>query len=69
MTYKMLDACLEAIARRTHNQTSIQAAMHGIKMDLYKRIKPVSEKTLAYARSEAFKILQRKQAAVKNGRK
>ena len=61
MTYKMLDACLEAIARRTHNQTAVLASMHGIKMDLYKRIKPISEKTLDQARAQAYKILKRKQ--------
>lgn len=68
MTYKMLDACLEAIARRTHNQTAVLASMHGIKMELYKRIKPISEKVLDQARAQAYKILQRKQA-VSNGKR
>jgi len=69
MTYKLLNHCLEAIARRTHNNTVVQAAMHGLKMDLYKRVKPVSEKILDQATSEAYKLLQQKQSAVKNGKR
>ena len=63
MTYKMLDACMEAISRRTHNKTVVQAAMHGIKMDLYRRHKPVSEKDLDNARSEIEKLLKEKQVS------
>jgi len=62
LTYKILNACLEAIARRTHNKIVVQAARRGIKVDLYKRIKPISEEVLKNARSEAFKILKQKQA-------
>ena len=67
MTYKMLDVCLEAISRRTHNKNAVLAAMHGIKIDLYRRIKSPSSKDLEKGRSEAFKILQEKQAAAQNG--
>jgi len=69
MTYKLLNCCLEAIAKRTHNNTVIQAAMHGIKMDLYKRVKPVSEKLLEQANIETYKLLQQKQVAAKNGKR
>jgi len=69
LTYKLLDSCLEAIARRTHNKTAVTAAMHGIKMDLYKRVKAPSEKFLENARTEAYKILKEKQAAIKNGKR
>lgn len=67
LTYKLLDACLEAITRRTHNKTAALAAMHGIKMDLYKRFKPVSETTLAQAKAEALKFLKQKRTA--NGKR
>ena len=63
LTYKLLDTCLEAIARRTHNKTVVLAAMHGIKVDLYKRHKPVSEKILKTADAEIFKLLKSKQVA------
>ena len=69
MTYKLLNHCLEAIAKRNHNNYAAQAALHGLKMDLYKRVKPVSEKVLDQARSEAYKLLQQKQSAVKNGKR
>lgn len=60
MTYKLLNACLESIARRNHNQTAVLASMHGIKMDLYKQSKPVSEETLLSAREEAEKLIKQK---------
>ena len=61
LTYKQLDACLEAIAARTHNKTAVLAAMHGIKMDMYRKPIPVSEKTLELASIETEKILKAKQ--------
>lgn len=68
LTYKLLDACLESIAKRQHNKTSVYAAMHGIKMDLYRRNKPVSEKTLQQAEKRAYELLKQKREAVKNGK-
>lgn len=72
LTYKLLDSCLEAIARRTHNKTAVLASIHGIKMDLYKRVQPVSEKVLADAKTQAYDLLKQKQqkiAARKNGKR
>ena len=69
MTYKLLDSCLEKIAARTHNKTAILAAMHGIKIELYQKPTPVSEKTLEYAAEETQKILKQKQIAAKNGKR
>jgi hypothetical protein len=68
-TYKQLNACLEAIARRTHDNTVIRAAMHGIKLDMYRRVKPVSQKILKQAESEIQKLLKEKQKAAKNGKR
>lgn len=69
LTYKQLNIYLEAIARRNHNKTAVLASMHGIKIDLYKRIKPVSKQTLENARKEAYKILKQKQKAAQNGKR
>jgi len=71
MTYKLLNSCLEAINRRTHNNIAIQAAMRGIKLSLYKppvKIEPPSKEMLAKARSEIYNIFQAKQAAA-NGKR
>ena len=63
MTYKLLNACLESIARRSHNKTAVLAAMHGIKMDLYKEHegKPLSKDDIKRAKTEVEKILKEKQ--------
>ncbi|GAG41635.1 unnamed protein product [marine sediment metagenome] len=60
---------MKAIARREHNKTAVLAAMHGIKLDLYQRVKPVSEKSLESAAIETEKILKQKQAEIKNGKR
>jgi len=60
MTYKLLDACLDAIARRNHNKTAVEAAMHGIKMELYKIHKPLTKEEIEAARNEVAKILNKK---------
>lgn len=67
LTYKLLAACLEAIARRTHNNTAVLASIHGIKMDLYKRSKPISKKILANAEAEAYKLLKKKRTQYGKG--
>lgn|GEM_PF-5595676 len=69
MTYKILDACLEAIHRRTHNKTAVLAQMHGIKMELYEKrqkIAPPSEKTLKAVDKHISDILKEKQKQAKN---
>ena len=68
LTYKQLDAFLEAIAARSHNNMATQAAMRGIKVEPYKKVEPVSEKALEGARANAYKILEQKRAA-KNGKR
>jgi hypothetical protein len=68
-TYKQLNASLEAIARRTHNKTVVRAAMHGIKLDLYQRVKPASQKQLKQAEDEIQKLLKEKQKAAKSGKR
>jgi hypothetical protein len=46
----------------------MRAAMHGIKLDLYKRIKPPSKDILNAANAKISDILKRKQAK-KNGKR
>ncbi len=69
LTYKLLNSCLEAISRRNHNKTAVLAAMHGIKMDLYRRVKPVSDKTLQDAKEGAYNLLKERRAAIKDGKR
>lgn len=69
LTYKQLNVFLEAILRRTHNKTVVLAAMHGIKLDPYRRIKPPSERMLKKALDETEKILKEKQIALKKIKK
>ena len=53
--------------RRTHNNTVVNAAMHGIKMDLYQSQKPIKQEVLDNAKHEAHKLLKEKQV-LKNGK-
>jgi len=71
LTYKQLHAWLGAIAKRTHNQLVVLAAMHGLKMDLYRQLKAPSKQILADADVEIYKQLKEKQRkkAVRNGKR
>ena len=67
LTYIQLHAFLEAINRRTHNNTAVQAAMHGIKVDLYKKIDPPAAENLQQIDDEITKIFKEKASA--NGKR
>lgn len=61
LTYKLLNACMENIARRTHNERVVIAQMHGLKMELYKKSVPIPDETLQRASQRTVEILKEKQ--------
>lgn len=67
LTYKQLNACLESIARRTHNDYAFIANIHGVEMDYYQKIEPPSKAILEKARKRTEEILRKKQQKIKNG--
>ena len=61
MTYKQLDACMEAINRRNHNSLVTQAALKGVKLDAYRKKKAISNADMKSAREVIRKLLAEKQ--------
>lgn len=65
LTYKLLHATLEAIQQRTHNNLVIQAALRGVKLNPYKKLKSISEIDLKAGDQQVSEILKRKQEKFK----
>ena len=60
LTYKQLDTFLEVIAQRRHNDIVVQASLHGIKLESYRKKQTISKKVLTKARKMTQQLLAEK---------